>query len=125
MGVARLLPGHPQLLCEGVPMKRLVCLLLLAMLALAPCDARAQSSDEALAALASTNFDTIRHGIEQLTLSGDPRALPIIAALQGGKLFARADQVLFIKNDDGTFVDAVTGKPARCDGERAETGADE
>ena len=54
----------------------------------------------------------IRHGIEQLTLSGDPRSLPIIVALQGGELFARADHVLFIKQDDGTFIDAASGKPA-------------
>jgi len=50
-----------------------MCLLLLAVLALAPSGARAQSSDDALAALASPSFDTIRRGIEQLTLSGDPR----------------------------------------------------
>jgi urea transport system permease protein len=93
-------------------MKRLVCLMLLAMLALAPSAARAQTSDEALAALASPSFDTIRRGIEQLTLSGDPRSLPIIVALQAGRLFARADHVLFIKQDDGTFVEAASGKPA-------------
>ena len=92
-------------------MKRLVRLLLVATLTLTPLVCRAQS-DEALAALASPSFDTIRHGVEALAFSGDPRALPVIAAMQAGKLYTRADKVLFIKQDDGSFVDAVSGKPA-------------
>ena len=93
-------------------MKRLFGLLLFAVLTMLPAIGRAQSADEALAALASGNYDSIRHGVEQLAFSGDLRALPIISALQAGKLYARADHVLFIKQDDGSFVDAASGKPA-------------
>jgi urea transport system permease protein len=93
-------------------MIRLIRLMLLAALMWLPVTARAQPADEALSALASGNFESIRHGVEQLAFSGDPRALPIISALQAGKLYVRADHVLFIKLDDGSFVDAVSGKPA-------------
>ena len=44
-------------------MKRLACLLLMAALALAPVMGRAQSGDEAFAALASPGFETIRQGV--------------------------------------------------------------
>ncbi len=94
-------------------MKRLACLLLIAVLALAPVTGRAQSADDAFAALASPSFETIRHGVEMLALSGHPQAAAILSALQANRLFVRtADKSLFIKADDGSFVDAATGKPA-------------
>jgi urea transport system permease protein len=93
-------------------MKRVFRYLLLAAVTLLPIAAWGQSSDNALAALASGNFESIRQGVEQLAFSGDPRALAIISALQAGKLYVRADHVLFIKQDDGSFVDATNGKPA-------------
>jgi urea transport system permease protein len=72
----------------------------------------AQSVDPAHAELATANFDSIRHGVERLTASGNPRALPIIVALQAGRLYVRSDRVLFIKIDNGSFVDAATGDAA-------------
>ena len=94
-------------------MQRLAWLLLTVLLSLASPCANAQSADEALAALASPSFDTIRHGVELLALSGDPRAATILSAMQSGSLYARtADHVLFIRTADGTFVDAAAGKPA-------------
>ena len=93
-------------------MKRWIFFALLAMTWLTPGAGRAQSADEALAALASTSFNTVREGVEALALSGHPRAQAIVAALQNGKLLARADKALFIKNDDGTFAEAATGAPA-------------
>jgi urea transport system permease protein len=93
-------------------MKRFVCLLLFVLLSLMPAISRAQSADEALAALASPSFDTIRHGVETLAFSGDPRATAIIAALQAGRLYARLDHALFIKAPDGSFIEAASGKPA-------------
>jgi len=74
--------------------------------------ARAQPAEEAFAALSSTNFNIIRQGVEALVASGHPRAAPVIAALQAGRLFARADKALFIKADDGGFTDATIGTPA-------------
>ncbi len=93
-------------------MKRLAGLLMVVALLLAPATGRAQSADEALAALASTSFDSMRHGVEMLALSGEPRAAAIIAALQSGRLFMAADKALFIKGDDGSLTNAATGAAA-------------
>src|SRR5690349_10861495 len=94
-------------------MKRVASLLLLAMLALAPGSGRAQSADEALAALAATSFESIRHGVELLALSGHDRAAAVLSALQSNQLMFRpADKALFIKQEDGSLVEAATGKPA-------------
>jgi urea transport system permease protein len=94
-------------------MKRVACLLLIGMMALVPVLSRAQSADEAFAALALPSFETIRQGVGMLAVSGHPQATAILSALQANRLFARtSDKVLFIKADDGSFVDAATGKPA-------------
>src|SRR3984957_17825386 len=105
-------PGHPRWLVESPPMKRLAGLLLMAALLLAPCWSHAQSTDEALTVLAATSFDSVRRGVEMLALSGQPRAAAIITALQAGRLFMGADKALFIKQDDGSLVDAATGAAA-------------
>jgi urea transport system permease protein len=70
----------------------------------------AHAQDDAFAALASGNYDEIRKGVDALATSGNPRAATILGALQAGALYGRADHVLFIKNADGTFVNAVTGE---------------
>ena len=93
-------------------MQRIFALLFLAALALMPNVARAQDDEAALALLASGNFDSIRHGVEQLAASGNPRAVTIISALQGSTLYASADHVLFIKADNGSFTNAATGAAA-------------
>ena len=90
-------------------MPRLIALLLIAALALLPHSSRAQPAEEAFAALASTGFDSVKRGIEQLATSGHPRAAEVIGALQAGKLFARADKALLIKQDDGSYINALTG----------------
>jgi urea transport system permease protein len=85
----------------------------MAALALAPVMGRAQSVDEAFAALASPSFETIRQGVGMLAVSGHPQAAVILSALQANRLFVRTvDKTLFIKGDDGSFVDVATGKPA-------------
>jgi urea transport system permease protein len=84
---------------------------LLFLLLFAPV-ASAQQADDPLALLGSGNFDGVRRGVETLAASGNPRAIPIIAALQAGALYVRADHALFIRQDDGSYVDAATGAPA-------------
>jgi urea transport system permease protein len=74
--------------------------------------AYAQGSEEAIAALASGNFEEVRHGVEALSLSGNPRAAHIIQALQDGRLYYRPDHKLFIKQSDGSVVDALSGAAA-------------
>ncbi|MBN8902274.1 MAG: urea ABC transporter permease subunit UrtB, partial [Rhodospirillales bacterium] len=100
-------------------MLRLPAWLMLVLLVLAPLSARAQETDDAYAALAGSagipsaaGFDSVRRGVEQLATSGDPRAAVVIGALQAGQLYARADRALFIKQPDGSFVDARSGAPA-------------
>jgi len=90
---------------------RFVRLLLTALLLL-PSLARAEPADEALAAIGSSNFDETRRGVEQLAVSGNPRAADIIGALQASALFVRGDHRLFIKGADGAMREAETGKPA-------------
>jgi urea transport system permease protein len=94
-------------------MQRLACLLLTIALALAPARGRAQSADEAFAALASSNYETIRQGVDLLAASGHPQAAAILSALQANRLFARAaDKALFIKGGDGHYLAAATDGPA-------------
>jgi urea transport system permease protein len=94
-------------------MKHLACLMLIAALALAPVTSRAESADDAFAALASPSYETIRQGVGMLAVSGHPRAAAILSALQANRLFARtSDKALFIKTDDGSFVEATSGQPA-------------
>ncbi|MSP01474.1 MAG: urea ABC transporter permease subunit UrtB [Acetobacteraceae bacterium] len=93
-------------------MFRWLALALLAVLWLAPGPGRAQLADEALTALTSTSFNSIREGVEALAASGHPRAQSIILALQAGKLFLRGDKVLFIKDEDGSVIEAATGAAA-------------
>ena len=55
------------------------------------------------------SYDDIRRGVEALAASGEPRAAPILAALQEGRLFARTDRTLLIKSAAG-WTDARTGE---------------
>ncbi len=85
--------------------------MLLLLLALLP---RAYAAGDPFADLTATSIDTVAHGIRELAVSGSPRAEPVIAALQAGKLFAsrwpRPDAPLYIRTNHG-LVDARTGAP--------------
>ena len=91
-------------------MFRLIAILLFCLGLLAP-HARAQSADDAMAQLATTNFNTLRQGVEALAVSGHPRALEMLTALQAGTLFFAPDKTLLIKADDRWTL-AATGAPA-------------
>ena len=94
-------------------MRRLSHLLLIVLLTWAPATGHADQADDAFADLASTNYDTIRQGVNLLAFSGHPQALAILSAMKDGHLYARTgDHALFIKTDGGSFLNAVTGKPA-------------
>ncbi|HTU54325.1 MAG TPA: urea ABC transporter permease subunit UrtB, partial [Acetobacteraceae bacterium] len=77
--------------------------------------ARAAGPPDPFAGLASPNFDTIQNAVTALAASGNPRARTVIAALADNRLFTwrwpRPDNGLFIKEPNGNFVDARTGKP--------------
>src|SRR3954453_13967193 len=87
---------------------------LLALLLALP--ALAQSADEALSRLAAPGFDEIEKGIRDLAASGDPRAEPVLSALSDGRLLARPDHHLLVKDRDGTLRNAATGAPANASG---------
>jgi urea transport system permease protein len=93
---------------------RFVVLLLLCLLAVTG-PARAQ--DDAFAGIASGNYDEIRKGVDALATSGNPRAATILGALQAGQLYGRADHTLFIKQADGSYLNAVTGEAVDDPGE--------
>jgi len=92
-------------------MQRILALLFMALLLLTPALAHAQDEDP-MTLLGSGNFDSIRHGVEVLAASGNPRAAAIIAALQSGALYVRIDHALFVKTGDGKVTDAATGAAA-------------
>ena len=77
--------------------------------------AQAAGAPDPFAGLASPNFDTIQNAVTALAASGNPRARIVIAALADNRLFTwrwpRPDNGLFIKEPNGSFVDARTGKP--------------
>jgi urea transport system permease protein len=86
-------------------MVRLLVLLLLSGL----CWPIAAHADDPLTELASGTFNGVRQGVEDLALSGNPRAAAIISALQGGRLFFTPDQTLLIKAADDSYTNAATG----------------
>jgi urea transport system permease protein len=87
-------------------MNMLRCLLVL--LVLIPFAARAQ--DDPYAGF-SGGYEEIGRAVEALALSGDKRAVPIITALQNGKLYVAPDGSLWIRQDDDLF-NARTGEKA-------------
>ena len=97
-------------------MHRLIALFLLIILVLPASQARADDPYEEISAsalaISPSSFDSVRQGIEQLAVSGDPRAAVVIGALHDGTLYANDDHVLFIQQPDGKYVDAKTGAPA-------------
>ncbi|MBX5454178.1 MAG: urea ABC transporter permease subunit UrtB [Acidobacteriia bacterium] len=68
------------------------------------------SSADLYSALASHDYENMRKAVEKLAASDDPRAVPILSALQAGRLFADTDGELFIRNPDGSLEGAVSGQ---------------
>jgi urea transport system permease protein len=72
----------------------------------------ARADGDPFANVAATNFDTVAHGVQQLAVSGNPRAPLVIAALRNGQLYAwrwpSPSPPLYIRTENG-FVDARTG----------------
>jgi urea transport system permease protein len=111
------LPAAPlSYFSEGIAMHRLIAVLLLIILMLPTTQARADDPFEAISAsafaISPASFDSVRQGVEQLAVSGDPRAAVVIGALHDGNLYANDDHALFIQQPDGKYVDARTGAPA-------------
>ncbi len=71
--------------------------------------APAHADDDALAGLASGNYDQVAQGVTDLAQSGNPRAAAIITALQNSQLYYLPDKTLVIKAADGSYTNAATG----------------
>jgi urea transport system permease protein len=83
-----------------------------AVLALANCPAHAGPFEDAVGDFAGGSFATSEQAVGKLAASGNPQALAIITALQGGRLYADTDaRKVYLKTDDGNLVDAVSGQP--------------
>ena len=74
----------------------------------------ARAAGDPFAKIAATNFDLVAQGVQELAVSGSPRAAAVIAALRDQQLFAwkwpRPGTPLYIRTDKG-FADARTGSP--------------
>ncbi len=68
--------------------------------------------EDAVAQFANDSFSDTEEAVGVLATSGNPRAAPIIEALQDGRLLADPEsKKVFIKAPDGKIIDAVTGAP--------------
>ncbi|KIZ45159.1 urea ABC transporter permease [Rhodopseudomonas palustris] len=66
--------------------------------------------EDAVGQFANDSFADTGAAIEALATGGDPRALEVISALKAGRLLADpVTKRVFIKQADGTMVDAATG----------------
>jgi len=83
---------------------------------LVPLAGRAQPEAPDYAALAGHDYEAMRAAVERLGTSGDPRAATVLGALQAGRLVVAPDHALYIRNPDGSVVEAVSGKLAEARG---------
>jgi urea transport system permease protein len=70
-----------------------------------------QAYEAALAGFTKDSFNDTDDAIGAVAASGSPLALPVIEALQDGRLSFAGDKV-FYKDQAGAVLDATTGKPA-------------
>jgi urea transport system permease protein len=74
--------------------------------------ARAQTYESALAGFTTDSFGDTEAAVNAVAASGNPLALTLIEALQGGRLVFNADdKKVYIKSDSGALRDAATGQP--------------
>ena len=90
-------------------MKRLLATLLLALLLALP--ARAQDAFTAALPGLAGGFAQIAEAVTALGTSADPRALPLLQALQEGRLLKREDGTLLLQAEAGT-TELLTGRAA-------------
>jgi urea transport system permease protein len=105
-----------QLSCRGTPVSanildrlRAVALSLLLIVAFAA-PAFAGPFEDAVAKFANDDFSDTGDAIDAVASSGNPLAVPIIGALQEGRLIADPEsKKVFIKQADDKIIDAATG----------------
>ena len=101
-------------------MLRAALLLLLVMFG--PLAARAEDAPANPGwSLLSGSYDDLRHGVEELAISGAPNVATALDALMAGQMVVDGDNHLFIQADDSSLVDAITGTPVAGDTVDADT----
>lgn len=93
--------------------------LLLLMLLPEPAQANERQQDRALRLLGSGENAQVAEGIAQLANSGTEAALPVLDALDAGKLFADPSTGVLIEDGGGGFLSAATLKPAQATAPKA------
>ena len=93
---------------------RLIALaLMLAMLIVGATAVRADSYEDALAGFTTDTFSDTADAIDAVAASGNPLAAPLLEALRDGRLtFSAKEKKVFIKTENGSLLDAATGKPS-------------
>jgi len=75
--------------------------------------AHAQGIESALAGFTADSFADTDTAVAAVAKAGGPMAIPIIQALQDGRLLFSAEQKrVYVRDRAGTVLDAATGKPA-------------
>jgi urea transport system permease protein len=74
--------------------------------------AQGESFDAALRGLSNPSPDEVALAVERLAGTGDPRALPILQALNAGDALVTDSGGVYLRDRDGTLRDARTGNPA-------------
>ncbi|MFA5120338.1 urea ABC transporter permease subunit UrtB [Zavarzinia sp.] len=88
---------------------RIFALLLFALIA-AVLPARADQLADSLKLFASSSYDDIEKGVQDLVSSADPAAIDVLQALADGRLFVGADGGIVYKDAAGTYHAAATGE---------------
>ncbi len=75
--------------------------------------AQAQNLDSALSGFLTDNFADTDTAVAAIAQSGSPLAIPLVEALQDGRLlFSAQEKRVFMRDRAGAVLDAATGKPA-------------
>ncbi|QCK85837.1 urea ABC transporter permease subunit UrtB [Phreatobacter aquaticus] len=94
-------------------MRRLLLLATILIAALGIQPVRAQDNSALIQRFATENFGEIANAVTALAASGSPRAAAVIEALRDSNLvYRQGDRVVFIRQANGSFVDAIDGSPA-------------
>ncbi len=86
--------------------------LAMCLMAVSGLSAQAGPLEDAIAKFANDSFSDTEAAVGVLTSSNNAQALPVISALQSGRLLADpASKQVFVKLTDGKITDAATGAP--------------
>jgi urea transport system permease protein len=89
-----------------------IALALMALLAPRAAHADAATFEAAVPGLSKASPDDVVHAIEAIGASGDPRALPLLQALDNGDVQVTDGGAVFLRSSGGAWRDVLSGAPA-------------